>query len=195
MPIALLILGVVFPKELPWIAHLKVEHTMLLGAMAAIICTRKNPMEASREFFMGLGHGYGEIIGIIIAAAVFVAGMNATGIVETATNWMKGQQTASTLSAAIGPWALAVVCGSGNAATQAFNEAVTVHALDLGVNIVDMGSLATFAGSLGRCMSPVAGVCFVCAGLARVDPASLVKRTLLPSICALISVYLSLFVF
>lgn len=48
---------------------------------------------------------------------------------------------------------------------------------------------------LGRCMSPVAGVCFVCAGLARVDPASLVKRTLLPSICALISVYLSLFVF
>ena len=98
-------------------------------------------MEASREFFMGLGHGYGEIIGIIIAAAVFVAGMNATGIVETATNWMKGQQTASTLSAAIGPWALAVVCGSGNAATQAFNEAVTVHALDLGVNIVDMGSL------------------------------------------------------
>ena len=121
--------------------------------------------------------------------------MNATGIVETATNWMKGQQTASTLSAAIGPWALAVVCGSGNAATQAFNEAVTVHALDLGVNIVDMGSLATFAGSLGRCMSPVAGVCFVCAGLARVDPASLVKRTLLPSICALISVYLSLFVF
>ena len=85
--------------------------------------------------------------------------------------------------------------GSGNAATQAFNEAVTVHALDLGVNIVDMGSLATFAGSLGRCMSPVAGVCFVCAGLARVDPASLVKRTLLPSICALISVYLSLFVF
>lgn len=195
LPIALLILGVVFPKELPWIAHLKVEHTMLLGAMAAIICTRKNPMEASREFFMGLGHGYGEIIGIIIAAAVFVAGMNATGIVETATNWMKGQQTASTLSAAIGPWALAVVCGSGNAATQAFNEAVTVHALDLGVNMVDMGSLATFAGSLGRCMSPVAGVCFVCAGLARVDPASLVKRTLLPSICALVSVYLSLFVF
>ena len=195
LPIALLILGVAFPKELPWLAQLKVEHTMLLGAMVAIICTRKNPMEASREFFMGLGHGYGEIIGIIIAAAVFVAGMNATGIVEAATDWMKGQQTASTLAAAIGPWALAIVCGSGNAATQAFNEAVTVHALELGVNMVDMGSLATFAGSLGRCMSPVAGVCFVCAGLARVDPASLVKRTIIPSSLALAAVYLSLFVF
>lgn len=195
LPIFMLVLGASFPKEVPWLAKLKVEHTMLLGAMIGLLITRKNPMEGSKAFFKGLGHGYGEIMGIIIAAAVFVAGLKATGIVASGIKMMEGAQTAATLSAAVGPWALATVCGSGNAATQAFNEAVTVDALRFGVNIIDMGSLATFAGALGRCMSPVAGACFVCAGISGADPVSLVKRTFIPSICGLITVYAVLFFF
>ena len=194
MPIAALVLGACFPKELPFLAKLKVEHTMLLGAIIGIIATRKNPGQGSKEFFKGLGHGYGEIMGIIIAAAVFVGGLKATGLVESAISMMKGASSVATLAAGIGPWALAVVCGSGNAATQAFNEAVTVNAASFGVDIISMGSFATFAGALGRCMSPVAGACFVCAGISGADPMNIVKRTCIPSILGLITIYICHFV-
>jgi len=179
---------------LKFLAKLKVEHTMLLGAMIGIIATRNNPGQGSKEFFKGLGHGYGEIMGIIIADAVFVGGLKATGLVESAINMMKGASSVATLAAGIGPWALAVVCGSGNAATQAFNEAVTVNAASFGVDIISMGSFATFAGALGRCMSPVAGACFVCAGISGADPMNIVKRTCIPSILGLITIYICHFV-
>ncbi|MBU3832226.1 MAG: C4-dicarboxylate transporter DcuC, partial [Candidatus Desulfovibrio faecigallinarum] len=185
----MLITGALFPEQLPALAALRVEHTMLFGAALGLVATRKNPMDGSRQFFAGLGKGYADIMGIVIAAAVFVAGMKATGVVDAGIELMKTSEDAATLAALLGPWAMAVVCGSGNAATIAFNEAVTVSAPAFGVDVIDMGALATLAGCIGRCMSPIAGVTFVCAGLCGANPMELVKRTCLPCLAGLVVGY------
>ncbi len=195
IPVVMLILGANLPKQLPWLAKLRVEHCMLIGAIIGLAATRMNPFEGSKQFFNGLGKGYANIMGIVIAAAVFVAGLNTTGLVKAGIDLMKSSPDAANYAAAIGPFLLAVICGSGNAATIAFNEAVTLHAWSLGVDPINMGAIATLAGCLGRCMSPLAGGMIVCAGMAKADPMEVAKRCCIPSIIALIVGYFVLIVF
>ncbi len=192
IPVAMLILGALLPEQIPALARLRVEHTMLFGAFLGLVATRKNPMDGSRQFFAGLGKGYADIMGIVIAAAVFVAGMKATGVVDAGIDLMKTSENAATIAACVGPWIMAIICGSGNAATIAFNEAVTINAPAFGVDVIDMGALATLAGCIGRCMSPIGGVTFVCAGLCGCSPMELVKRTAFPGTVGLIVGYFML---
>lgn len=86
------------------------------------------------------------------------------------------------LAAVVGPFVLAVIFGSGDAATLAFNEAITVHAEQFGMTIIDMGSLATLGGCLGRTMSPLAGAAIICTSLAKVNPMEIAKRNALGTI-------------
>ncbi len=48
---------------------------MLIGAIYALIITLTNPAQITKEFFKGMGNAYGDVLGIIIAAAVFAAGL------------------------------------------------------------------------------------------------------------------------
>lgn len=77
---------------------------------------------------------------------------------------------------------MAVLSGSGDAATFAFNEAVTPHAAQFGLTITELGNTVMCAAQLGRTMSPIAGVVILLAGMARVSPIDLVKRTAIPMI-------------
>lgn len=77
---------------------------------------------------------------------------------------------------------MAVLSGSGDAATFAFNEAVTPHAAQFGLTITELGNTVMCAAQLGRTMSPIAGVVILLAGMARISPIDLVKRTAIPMI-------------
>ena len=88
--------------------------------------------------------------------------------------------------AAAGPFVLGFLTGSGDAATFAFNEAVTPSAMEFGLTQVQMGSMATLGGTLGRTISPIAGATIICAGIAGVNPMEITKRNGLPVIMALI---------
>lgn len=77
---------------------------------------------------------------------------------------------------------MAVLSGSGDAATFAFNEAVTPHAAQFGLTITELGNTVMCAAQLGRTMSPIASVVILLAGMARVSPIDLVKRTAIPMI-------------
>ncbi|MDR1658924.1 MAG: C4-dicarboxylate transporter DcuC [Desulfovibrio sp.] len=192
IPIVLLMVGASFPQQVPWLSKLRVEHTMLLGAVIALVATRKNPKELTKSFYNGLGKGYADILGIVIAADVFVGGMTSIGLVNAGIGLMQSSTNAASLAAAIGPFAMAVLCGSGNAATIAFNEAITVHAPQFGMDVIVMGAIATLTGCLGRCMSPLSGVGIVCSGLARVNPMELAKRNAIPSLVGAVVGYLVL---
>lgn len=115
-------------------------------------------------------------MGIIIAAAVFVGGMGAIGLVDAFIEAMTNSPGIVKMAATFGPFLLAVISGSGDAATFAFNEAVTPFAEKFGVSQVNMGSIALISGALGRTMSPIAGAAIVCAGIAKVNPMELTKR-------------------
>ena len=183
LPIVILILGTagVVPA-----LKMDVPQAMVIGAMLALVVTRKNPTNFSNAFFDGMGKAYGSILGIIISAGVFVSGMTAMGLVKTFTTAMLNNPGIVKVCAAVGPFILGVVVGSGDAATFAFNEAITPHAEEFGMSAVQMGSMATVGGTLGRTMSPIAGATIIIAGIAGVNPMEIAKRNFLPMVGAMV---------
>ncbi|WP_071461389.1 C4-dicarboxylate transporter DcuC [Bacillus massilinigeriensis] len=172
IPLVILVLGsTILPKIM-----MSVPAAMLIGVILTLVVTRCNPSEVTKSFFDGMGKAYGDIMGIIVSAAVFVGGMTAIGLVDAFTDAMVSSPSIAKFAATFGPFLLAVITGSGDAATFAFNEAVTPFAQQFGVEQVNMGSIALLSGALGRTMSPIAGAAIVCAGIAKVNPMELTKR-------------------
>ena len=164
-----------------------VPHAMIIGAIITIAVTRANPSDLGKAFFEGMGKAYGSIIGIIISAGVFVAGLTSIGLVKAFISAMVDNPAIVKLCAAVGPFLLGLVTGSGDAATFAFNEAITPHAADFGLTSLQMGSMATLGGTLGRTISPIAGATIICAGIAGVNPIEITKRNGLPILAALLT--------
>ena len=183
IPIAILLLGAT--KIVP-IFKMGVAQAMIIGCILALAVTRTNPAELTKSFFDGMGKAYADIIGIIISAGVFVAGMNAMGLVKAFTNAMLNNPAIVKIAASVGPFLLGLIVGSGDAAPFAFNEAITPHAADFGMTPVQMGSMATLGGTLGRTMSPIAGATIIVAGIAGVNPMEIAKRNALPMVLAMI---------
>nr|WP_293691665.1 C4-dicarboxylate transporter DcuC [uncultured Phascolarctobacterium sp.] len=183
IPIAILLLGAT--KIVP-IFKMGVAQAMIIGCILALAVTRTNPAELTKSFFDGMGKAYADIIGIIISAGVFVAGMNAMGLVKAFTNAMLNNPAIVKIAASVGPFLLGLIVGSGDAATFAFNEAITPHAADFGMTPVQMGSMATLGGTLGRTMSPIAGATIIVAGIAGVNPMEIAKRNALPMVFAMV---------
>lgn len=181
VPIILLILS---SPMIAWLPTVSVANAMLLGTVLCFIVTRSNLKEFTKSFFQGAGSGFSEIVCLIAAASVFIQGMNVIGLTTALIEAMKGSASIAKLSATFGPFILAAISGSGNAAMLAFNGTVTPHAASFGLTIADMGSVVQATGNLGRCMSPVAGVAIICAKIANVNTIELAKLNAIPCIAA-----------
>ena len=196
VPLVILIIG--GTSKLNAISFLKwtkmgVAEAMLLGAILTIAVTLTDPQKITKEFFKGMGSAYADIIGIIIAAGVFVAGLSACGAIDFVIEWLKNEQGYVKFGGTFVPFFMGVVTGSGDAASMAFNTAVTVHADALGFEQDKLGMAVAISGALGRSASPIAGACIVCAGLAMVNPIQIAKRTALGmfiSVCVIAFVIL-----
>ena len=191
VPITILVVGNV------WLPVIKmgVAQAMVLGAVITLLVgfafDRTNPQEFSKQFFNGMGKGYADVMGIIIAAGVFAAGLRATGLIDTFVDILKHSNDIARWGGSLGPWIMGTITGSGDAATMAFNEAVTPHAPEFGMEIKALGALAFLTGALGRTMSPIAGAMVVVAGIAMANPMDVAKRTALP--CTIAVFVLALF--
>ena len=190
MPLILLVLG---SKQIAVLPLVSVPTAMITGCILSLIVTRTSPQEVTKKFFDGMGSAYGSVMGLIVAAAVFTAGMTAMGLTGALIETMKGSESIARIAGAFGPFVIAIISGSGDAAALAFNGAITPHAETFGMTIVDLGSLAQMAGAIGRSMSPVAGAAIVCAGLAKVSPMEMTKRNALPMLLATITFMIVLF--
>ena len=184
MPLVPLVILVIGGTSLNQVSFLKwtkmgVAEAMLLGAIITIAVTLTDPQKITKEFFKGMGSAYAEIIGIIIAAGVFVAGLSACGAIDFVIEWLKNEQGYVKFGGTFVPFFMGIVTGSGDAASMAFNTAVTVHADALGFEQDKLGMAVAISGALGRSASPIAGACIVCAGLAMVSPIQIAKRTAL----------------
>ena len=182
VPIAILVCGNL------WVPAIKmgVAQAMVIGAICALAVGRCNPQEFSKQFFNGMGKVYADVMGIIIAAGVFAAGLRAAGLIDVCVDALKNANEYARWGGALGPWIMGVITGSGDAATLAFNEAVTPHAEAFGMSIPGLGALAFLTGALGRTMSPLAGVTILVSGIAMVSPIEVIKRTALPCFVAVI---------
>ena len=158
-------------KYFSWM-NMGVAEAMILGAIIAVFITWTSPEKITKEFFNGMGSAYAEVMGIIIAA-----GLKACGAIDAVTEWLKHSQEFVRYGGTFVPYLMGTVTGSGDAATMAFNQAITVHAADLGFAQDKLGMAAAISGALGRSSSPIAGAAIVCAGLAMVSPVEIAKRT------------------
>ena len=191
VPLVILVIGgTSLAKDYSFLAWTKmgVAEAMILGAIIAIFATLTNPQKITKEFFNGMGHAYADVIGIIIAAGVFVAGLKACGAVDVVIAWLKTDQSYVKFGGTFVPFIMGIVTGSGDAATFAFNEAVTTNAAALGFEQDKLGMAAAIAGSLGRSASPIAGAAIVCAGIAMVSPVELAKRTFLGMFLSVVAI-------
>lgn len=156
---------------------ISVATAMILGTIYALVVTRSNPAEVTKKFFDGMGRGYANILGIIIAAGVFAAGLKAAGVIDLLVAALTSANELARIGGAFGPYLMGVLTGSGDAAAFAFNEAVTPHAAQFGTTIPSLGYLAVIAGSFGRLSSPLCGGLILVAGIAAVEPLEIVKRS------------------
>lgn len=187
VPLVPLIVLVISSKQVGLIPPVSIPLAMLAGVILGFLVTFKNPQEISKQFFAGMGEAYGSILGIIIAAAVFTKGMELIGLTAALIDVMKNSEQIAAFASAFGPFIIAILCGSGDAAALAFNGAITPHAAQFGFGIIEMGATAQVSGALGRSMSPVAGAAIVCAQLAGVNTLDIAKRNALPTVLGVIT--------
>ena len=182
IPLIILVLG---NKYVPAL-KMGVAQAMVLGAIFTLLVSWCDPQKFSKEFFRGMGNGYGDVMGIIIAAGVLAAGLTASGLIKGLIALMVQSKEIAQWGGSIGPFVLSVLMGSGDAGAMAFNSAVTPHAQEFGMQIHSLGSLAFLAGAAGRTASPIAGITILVAGLAKANPFDVAKRTFLPMVVAVI---------
>lgn len=200
VPILPLFLLVIASKQVGWLPSnvFTVPCCMLIGTGVGLIVgliNKLNPGEVSKKFCRGCGDAFCEVALLIAAAAVFASGMKSIGLTGALVDTMKGSESVAMASAVIGPWLMAIVCGSGNAAALAFNEVITPHAADFGMTVVQLGAVAQVAAGLGRTISPVAGGVIVIASIAGVNPIDICKRTFIPVCLALAAFTVGMYLF
>ena len=189
MPLIVLIIGASPLKNyeiLAWSAKIGVAEAMLLGAIISLVATMTKPDKIFKEFFSGMGSSYANIIGIIIAASVFVAGLKACGVIDLIIEWLKNEQDYVRFGGTFIPFLMASITGSGDAAAMAFNKAVTIHANELGFEQIRLGNAVAMSAVLGRYLSPILGACIIVSALAGVSPLEIVKRSALGAIIGVI---------
>lgn len=173
----LILIMVSSAKLIPGLKTIPISHSMLIGVIITIIVTRSSAGELTSQFFKGAGNAFGSIFSIIVTASIFTTGLETVGLINALTNAMISNPGIAKISSAVGPFAMAVMTGSGEAATVAFNQAITVNAAQFGLDPLNMGSVAALAGSFGRAVSPLSGGIIILAGFAKVSTIDIVKRT------------------
>ena len=192
LPIVLVLLGIILNPRLGWFPKFSVQQAMLISTCWALITCRVNVAQGIKAYTNGLGRGLADVVSLIAAAGVFTEGMNLIGITPALTAAMESNPNIAVIGAAVGPAVIAFLCGSGDAATLAFNGSVTPLVSEFGLNPMCIGSMAYLCGCLGRTMSPIAGVTIICAGFAKINPIEISKRAIPGSILSIITIMILL---
>jgi len=146
-------------------------------------------MQSLQIFWNGMGNIFKTVVTLIIAADIFSKGLIAMGFIKGLVN--------SSQSLGLGGIGIGVVMtvmiflasmlmGSGNASFFAFAPLIPKIATKLGVSSTSMILPMNLAASMGRTVSPVAGVLIATAEIAGVSTLQIVKRNLIPLLAALL---------
>lgn len=154
---------------------LSVGTAMIIGSILGLIVTKTSPKEIMKAFWAGAGDGFVKTFSIVVCAQVFITGMTTIGLIDAMTNAFISNPSIAKISATIGPPLMSIITGTGTGMAVAFNQAVSANAAQFGLSPLNMGSLVTMTGVLGRAVSPVAGVVILTSGLAKSDVIKVIK--------------------
>lgn len=165
--------------------------SLFVGLVFEAVRTRNlnTVLNSLKHFWNGMGNIFKTVVTLIIAADIFSQGLMSLGFID---GLVYASQNAGLEAVGIGIvmtimiFLASMLMGSGNAAFFSFGPLVPQIASKFGVSSASMILPMNLAASMGRTVSPVAGVIIATAEIAKVDTISIVKRNLIPFVVSLV---------
>lgn len=205
-PIILLLASFILEMTTEMTVSISVEIAVLVSFILAIICELfrykgdKEVLSQTEKFFTGMGNMI-SVVALLVAASVFVAGLQSIGLIDTLQQSMQNIQGEGfdfvLPLILVGFTALIVILsGSGIALFFAMVPLIVPLADAAGINPIAVAVPMGLAGNLFRAVSPVAAVILIVAGTLKVNPLHVIKRTAVPMISGVVFMFiLSMIVF
>lgn len=198
IPILPIILLIVFSKIFNLFSTLITLDTttamfisLFVAMLFELIRTKKikEVMLSLQTFWNGMGNIFKTVVTLIITADIFAKGLISLGFID---GLISVAENAGFGAVGIGVimtfmiFLASMLMGSGNASFFAFGPLVPKIAKSLGVESSSIILPMQLSASMGRTVSPVAGVIIATAQIAGVTTLAIVKRNLIPLTVALI---------
>lgn len=198
-PILLLIAVYLLKTFLSIEIDISVEVASILSFLIAIICecirTRQTSsvLKQTEDFFKGMGNSM-PIVALLVAASVFVLGLNSIGLIKTLQTAMlsvQGSGMGFILPLILTGITILIVLlsGSGTALFYALVPLMVPLAVAAGISPIAISIPMGLCGNLMRAVSPVAAVVVIVAGSVKVSPLDIVKRTVVPMVAGVIVMF------
>lgn len=142
-----------------------------------------------KSFWDGMGRAFSSIITLIVCAEIFSKGLISLGTVEGIVKFSTGVGMPVQLIGvlmALSIFFTAVITGSGNAVFFSFGPLMPEIASKVGVAPVKMILPMQLSASIGRSVSPIAGVIIAISEIGGVSAFEIVKRNLPPVLVTLV---------
>ncbi|HER1288785.1 TPA: anaerobic C4-dicarboxylate transporter DcuC [Salmonella enterica subsp. enterica serovar Elomrane] len=169
---------------------------MLLAAVLEFVrgFNTQNVFSGLEVAYRGMADAFAGVVMLLVAAGVFAQGLSTIGFIQSLISIATSFGSASIilmLVLVILTMLAAMTTGSGNAPFYAFVEMIPKLAHSSGINPAYLSIPMLQASNLGRTISPVSGVVVAVAGMAKISPFEVVKRTSVPVIVGLLIVIIA----
>lgn len=148
----------------------------------------KEVMNSLQTFWNGMGNIFKSVVTLIITADIFAKGLISLGFIDGLISLAQNLGFGAIgigIIMTIMIFLASMLMGSGNASFFAFGPLVPKIAKSLGVESTSIILPMQLSASMGRTVSPVAGVIIATAEIAKVSTIDIVKRNLIPLVVAL----------
>lgn len=195
LPIILLILFSELLHIFPISTKLDTTTAMIISLFIALLFEMirtkdiKGVFDSMKVFWNGMGNIFKTVVTLIIAADIFAQGLISLGFIDgllTLTQNVGFNATGIGIVMAVMIYLASILMGSGNASFFAFGPLVPKIAKSLGVESTTMILPMQLSASMGRTVSPVAGIIIAVSEIAGVTTLQIVKRNLIPLTVALL---------
>ncbi|PQJ79704.1 C4-dicarboxylate transporter DcuC [Polaribacter porphyrae] len=198
IPVLPIILLIVFSKIFdffPTPITLDTTTAMFISLFIAIIFelirTRniKQVMSSLQTFWNGMGNIFKTVVTLIITADIFAKGLISLGFIDGLISLTENAGLGAVgigIVMSVMIFLASMLMGSGNASFFAFGPLIPKITKSLGIESSSIILPMQLSASMGRTVSPVAGVIIATAEIAGVTTLQIVKRNLIPLTVALI---------
>jgi DcuC family C4-dicarboxylate transporter len=165
--------------------------SLFVAVLFELIRTRnfKLVFDSFKVFWNGMGNIFKTVVTLIIAADIFAKGLISLGFIDgllAVTQNLGLNAVGISIVMTVMIFLASMLMGSGNASFFAFGPLVPKIAAKLGVDSTSMILPMQLSASMGRTVSPVAGVIIAVSEIAGVSTLQIVKRNLIPLGVALV---------
>ena len=148
----------------------------------------KTVMESLKIFWEGMGNIFKTVVTLIITADIFAKGLISlgfiSGLLDISQNLGLGVVGIGIVMTLM-IFLASMLMGSGNASFFAFGPLIPKISKSLGVETTEIILPMQLSASMGRTVSPVAGLIIATAEIAKVSTIAIVKRNFIPLVVAL----------